>query len=94
MLAPALEDVGLIMLKEQGWNKYNHLPPYALCNVAVTITMWEGDVWPVIYEEEISQALNLRLTFKSRKRCKLKPRRCIPILHAEGEAPQSLSCCQ
>lgn len=34
MSAPALEDVGLIMLKEQGLNKYNHLPPYALCDIA------------------------------------------------------------
>lgn len=35
-----------------------------LCvTLQVTIMMWEGDVWPVIYEEEISQTLNLRLKF-------------------------------
>lgn len=43
-----------------------------LCvKLQVAIMIWKGDIWLVIYREEVCQTLNLRFKFKSRRRLRL-----------------------
>lgn len=73
-------------MNETHTNTYTQFLHMLCVKLQVAIMIWEGDIWLANYREEISQTLNLRFKFKSRKRLRLNPQK-VYALGTKVEVP-------